>query len=492
MKSFESVSLDMPTIQSSRISNSSSIPEIARTVEGLALIQRTLEEITGGVSFKGSHRSAQFLEHVVKQAMLGNMDALKERMIGVELFGRKPSYNTGDDAIVRVTASDVRRRLQQHYAVLGKKAEVCIVLPLGKYVPELIRTAATQNQISTTQYHVVKGASPLVGMVQSQATEDKTSLTPTQHTGDRASVDQSSKVAWRHRILPAARGIALIIGIALAIIISRFDILMHKKAKTDLSTHSAPWSLLLDGSRPLQIVASDPNIEEIQRMTHDHVELSDYANGRYLPRGANSLPSEDLRLIKDFLRGDEISIFDGNFIAGVVSLLPSVHSRLTVRGARNIRIQDIEANDNLIFLGSPRSNPWTELYSQSLDFRFVLDQRTLQEFIQNMHPFSAEQSEYVPTAGGFGTGESFATISLLRNPGHSGHILIIAGTNGEGTDAAGTLITDPARWTWLLKPCHLTDAKAPQSIQLLLQLGDMAGSAKDVKIIACHILNQPS
>jgi len=464
---------------------------MARTVEGLALIHRALEEVIGGKSFKGSHRSTQFLEHVVKQATLGNIDVLKERMIGIELFGRQPSYDTGDDAIVRVTASDVRRRLQQHYTVLRKTAEVCIVLPSGKYVPELIRSATTQDETSATQHRVMKAAGSSVGMIQPQATENKTSLNPTQWAEGKVSLDQSSKSDWHRPILPMAGAIAFIIGMTLTIA-NRFDMPLYKTAKTDLTVHSAPWSSLLDGSRLLQIVASDPNIEEIQRITHNHVELSDYANGRYLPRGSNSLPPENLRLIEDILRGDKISIFDGKFIASIASLLPSGHSRLTVRGGRNIRIQDIEANDNLIFLGSPRSNPWTELYSRSLDFRFVLDERTSREFIQNVHPLRGEQSDYVPTAGGFDTGVSFATISFLPNPGHSGHILIIAGTNGEGTDAAGTLITDPARWPWLLKPCRLTNANGLQSIQLLLQLGDMAGSANDVKIIACHVLNQPS
>ena len=74
-------------------------------------LKRALDEVTKGAAFKGSHRSAQFLEYVVHQSALGHLDALKERVIGVELFGRVPSYDTGEDAVVRVTASDVRKRL---------------------------------------------------------------------------------------------------------------------------------------------------------------------------------------------------------------------------------------------------------------------------------------------------------------------------------------------------------------------------------------------
>ena len=74
-------------------------------------------------AFRGSHRSAQFLKHIVEQSIAGRFESLKERAIGIELFGRAPSYDTGEDAIVRVTASDVRKRLLQHYGKYGTTSE---------------------------------------------------------------------------------------------------------------------------------------------------------------------------------------------------------------------------------------------------------------------------------------------------------------------------------------------------------------------------------
>jgi hypothetical protein len=88
-----------------------------------------------GPAFKGSQRSGQFLEFVVEQSIAGNFDQLKERLIGVQLFKREPSYDTGEDAIVRVTASDVRKRLLQHYGWFGTDYEFRIDFPLGSYIP---------------------------------------------------------------------------------------------------------------------------------------------------------------------------------------------------------------------------------------------------------------------------------------------------------------------------------------------------------------------
>jgi len=68
-------------------------------------LQQHLKEIIEDPAFKGSHRSGQFLQYIVDQSIAGRIELLKERLIGVELFGRSPSYDTGEDAIVPVTAS---------------------------------------------------------------------------------------------------------------------------------------------------------------------------------------------------------------------------------------------------------------------------------------------------------------------------------------------------------------------------------------------------
>ena len=89
--------------------------KIAETPAEIAFVRQHLQEVLAATAFRGSHRSAQFLKHIVEQSIAGNFESLKERSIGIELFGRAPSYDTGEDAIVRVTASDVRKRLLQHY-----------------------------------------------------------------------------------------------------------------------------------------------------------------------------------------------------------------------------------------------------------------------------------------------------------------------------------------------------------------------------------------
>lgn len=251
---------------------------------------------------------------------------------------------------------------------------------------------------------------------------------------------------------------------------------------------SAPWVLLFNGSRRVLIVATDPNIEEIQRISHSSLSLSDYANQLYLPPGTSHLSPFEIDFMKEILRGNNISAFDGSIIANLASLMPPGQSRLLVKGARNFRVKDLQTDENFVFLGSPRSDPWTSMFNSVLDFQFTFDPLTQGEFIRNTHPAPGEKSEYVPTAGGFGTGDSYAVISVFHNPGYGGRVLILAGASGEGTEAAGDLLAEPARWAEILQFCHLTQDASRQSLQVLLHLDIMAGSASAVTPVACHLL----
>jgi hypothetical protein len=95
-----------------------------------------LTEIKNSHAFCNSARSKEFLSYVVEQVLAGHTENLKERSIGVDLFHRAPSYDTGDDPIVRVKAGEVRRRLAEYYAAEEQAPELQIELPVGSYIPK--------------------------------------------------------------------------------------------------------------------------------------------------------------------------------------------------------------------------------------------------------------------------------------------------------------------------------------------------------------------
>jgi hypothetical protein len=94
-----------------------------------------LISVLESASFRASDRSRAFLRFVVEEALAGREASLKERTIGVAVLGRDASYDTGSDAVVRVRANDVRKRLVAHYECCAPKAGVRIELPSGSYIP---------------------------------------------------------------------------------------------------------------------------------------------------------------------------------------------------------------------------------------------------------------------------------------------------------------------------------------------------------------------
>lgn len=101
-----------------------------------ALIRIQLAKILASDLFQHSRRYPALLQHVVEQVLAGSVDELKERTLGVAVFRRDPEYDTSADPVVRTTASEVRKRLEQYYSDPAHAGEPRITLPVGSYVPE--------------------------------------------------------------------------------------------------------------------------------------------------------------------------------------------------------------------------------------------------------------------------------------------------------------------------------------------------------------------
>jgi hypothetical protein len=100
-----------------------------------AAVLEQLERLLATSYFSHSKRFPIFLRFVVQQALAGQGDQLKERTLGIEIFGRNPDYDTATDPIVRVTAGEIRKRIAQYYQEPGREEELRISLPSGSYVP---------------------------------------------------------------------------------------------------------------------------------------------------------------------------------------------------------------------------------------------------------------------------------------------------------------------------------------------------------------------
>src|SRR5450755_3799314 len=98
-------------------------------------IRKQLERMLANPLFKNSKRYPNLLRYIVEHTLLGAASELKERNLGVQVFGRELDYDTNADPIVRATAGEIRKRIAQYYHEHGHEAEVRIDLLPGSYVP---------------------------------------------------------------------------------------------------------------------------------------------------------------------------------------------------------------------------------------------------------------------------------------------------------------------------------------------------------------------
>ena len=448
----------------------------------IASLQHHLKEVIEGDVFKGSHRSGQFLQYVIDQAIAGHFDSLKERVIGMELFGRAASYDTGDDAIVRVTASDVRKRLLQHYGRFGATSEYRINLPSGSYIPEITRVSRGEaNTFGGALAHRE------IGHVHPDSPAPNQETLPVPGASVIAAAAHPLVEAAQPKSLGRYRW--LFFGVLIvAINLTLWGIFRSRPAPLESARPSSlPWSALFGSSHAVEVITSDPDIADIQGVTGSEVSVSDYANHKYIPVPNKLTPEQDY-FCRSILRGDNSAGVDAPIVAKIAMLAQSNSKNIDVRTARSIQITDLKSDNSFIFLGSPRSDPWFSLFSDQLDFRFVFDKNSGSESIRNFHPRPNEQPQYVPTAAGWATGDSYAILALVRNPDQSGQVLLLAGANEEGTEAAGKFVTDLTRLSTELRKCGITPSGPLRHFEMLLHLNTMAGTPNNIDSVACHIL----
>jgi hypothetical protein len=413
-------------------------PEITAAVPA---VRAHLRELVESPAFKGSRRGQQFLEYIVEKALTGHGDELKERNLGVELFGRAPSYDTGQDAIVRVTASDVRKRLHQFYSETATAFR--IELPAGSYTPHFRAITVQEPMLPAPAFTV-------------------------------------SRRWWRQR--------AVVAGALLVAAVSSAGLVWQRNRTPEtLAPHEVlPWSALLQSGHQIQLVFADVDISAIQELTGSRISLSDYANRRYasIPESAGG----DLRRALHLLRGVNVAAVDVGIALEISRLAGDHRARLKINPARSLQMGSFKIDDDFIILGSPRSNPWNSLFEDQLDFDFVHDPEVNGEVIRNKRMQPGELPRYVPTARGWDTGHAFAMIALVSNPNQAGKVLLVAGTNAESTEAAGQMVANSSEFARTLRTHGIDPTGPARPFQLLLRVRTMAGSPSRVEVVACHRL----
>ena len=98
-------------------------------------VRQQLSRILASKTFSQVERLKRFVSFIVGETVAGRGGELKEYVIGVQVFGKEPSFDPRTDPIVRVQARRLRTRLARYYRDEGNTDELIIDLPKGGYAP---------------------------------------------------------------------------------------------------------------------------------------------------------------------------------------------------------------------------------------------------------------------------------------------------------------------------------------------------------------------
>jgi TolB-like protein len=101
-------------------------------------VHAELDRVLSSATFIRSKRLGRFLRFTVEQCLEGRQNALKEYLVGVEVFNKLETFDPRIDSIVRVEARRLRSKLERYYQTEGREDEIVIQFRKGSYVPMIL------------------------------------------------------------------------------------------------------------------------------------------------------------------------------------------------------------------------------------------------------------------------------------------------------------------------------------------------------------------
>lgn len=429
-----------------------------------------------------SQRLAAFLLYIVDRYIHDRADEITEQQIGVLVFGRAEGYDANDDNIVRSYARNLRKRLDEYFATEGKEETLLIEIPRGGYAPAFsLRTVEASTHTDGLVPHEATVSSSISADVHAQIPDREGDRTSPPSLIDALSVRVGRETTEERRASRRYGAVfVLCIGLALGLSLSflrPLRLLKHLTASPAEAASNRLWSQLFSSDRDTFIVPSDDGLVIMQGLTERPVPIADYISGNYrMNLRTDGVPGAP-ELLK-LGRRRYTSVVDLEFVAHLEQLDQVVPGRVMVRYARNLHMDDLRVG-NAILIGSDEANPWIELFQPRMNFRFSINPGSeKQSGIANMHPRAGEKAIY----GTPGPDHTYGLIAYLPNLTSTGHVLIVAGLNTAGTEAAATFLLTPSLMMPTLQRARATHGGL-QQFELLIGAGNVAANASVPQLV---------
>ena len=398
----------MATHHSSRVDG---VPPVARPQ-----VRELLDDILRSAPFRTSRQCQDMFRYIVEHSLTGSDDSLRERMIGIEVFGRAPDYDTAEDPVVRLRAADVRKRLAQYYQTQKNSAEQWkIEIPTGSY---------------KAQFHLPEGAASHAAA----ATEvtQPSSLEVVSQRPEQPIVNRSlhkTKAFW-------ASGALIVLAAAFA-----GWILTHQTTSPTGTAFDLFWAPVLENPRPVLVCTGSNSVYVLSAKARDKYRKTHSQRQDNTPNLETVVPVEELRNYSgdDFIpvTGRFLTTGDASATAQVSAVLASRHHPYDLRFGTDLSFGDLR-NNSAILIGA-FNNSWTLNMTNNLRFVYASGDSPQMHVQDRFDP----SRSWWPKSLGEKDSEDYAIVSRILDSKAQSVLVIVAGLTHRGTQAAGDFTTSP-------------------------------------------------
>lgn len=381
-----------------------------------------MDRILDAPVFKTSKRCVDLLRHLFEHALAGSYDGIKERTLGVEVFGRKPNYDTGADAIVRQTAGEIRKRLAQCYQEPDRSYPVKIHLVPGRYILGI----------------------EFASHVSSQDSNETEMQLESPHTFDQhqPGIESSETV---HRWAPNFLSGKWAIGIAIVLLVSAACVWVVRSNFTR-STDYMLWKPLLESRGQVIVCVADSAIS------------------------ATAVPPD---------KALDVPYTDANVANMITNKLSGLGTKTTLRLSSELTLDDLRQSPSVL-VGS-FNNRWSMTLLSNLRYTVKTDPVTNDRWIEDAQAPS-KREWMVEGKQHFGDNfPAYVVVSRFMSPETRQWAMTVVGLNGYGTEAAGEFISNSEFVKYF--PASMRSQK---NLQIVLQTNVINGSAGPPQVLAVY------
>jgi hypothetical protein len=387
-------------------------------------IHLQMERLLANPYFSHSRRFPSFLRFVIKNTLSRQTDMLKERTLGMEIFGKSADYDTASDPIVRVTATEIRKRIAQYYQDPGHENELRISLPIGSYIPQFHWPAAAKEEV------LVQPAAPPLPEPPAAAIPDPAPAEAPVH-----------RRHWHWKTAFIVGGLTLaIVGVALTLLWN----------STHHTAYDYFWGPVLTSSDPVLFCVADQN-------QYSAIALRDAAD----PSHQIILPDNLTALVMD----------DLSPIVRMAGVLQSNGKKYNLKGEGATTLLDLQSGPT-VFIGA-FDNAWTLRLTKPLRYHFANNPDMTEFRIVDSH--SPKQAGWMVNRTQQMATNNYRDYAIVARftDTNTGRIAIVAaGVGRGGTIAAGEFLTNPDDLALLEQAAKAAGNKKNLEIVLSTQIID--------------------